>query len=504
MTTRPNKKMVNLWVSVAVISVGVFGVLSAGCATYNRSHEDVDRAIHDWHRRRVTLTTHAPGEPLPQRSENGIPSTDVPNRLIDGYVREALERNPGIQAAMADARAKLERIPQVTSLRDPILKTVIRPEPIQTAAGDTYFTLGLAQKIPLLAKLERAGNIAAAETRMAIERLNGKRVQVIADVERAYWQIYRLDRFVELTRENRRLLEDLENVVDTQYQVGKVQQQDLLRVQIELAKLRDDEHRYGIRRLAVVASLNQLTSHPPLREIPTTTLVDVPTVRADIDTLVTLAADHNPELAVLREQVHRDREQIELAKLGYWPDVTVGFEWNHLDPRKPFSPPLNQATGTQPPVNRMSESATDNWAITLQMNLPIWSHRIEAAKREARQRFLATQNELRSAENLIAFRIFDTWSRVEAQEHTLRVLETELIPQARQTYEVTLTAYQAGQTDFLSLIDNWRRWLHFELMRHRETVDLETAFADLQREVGMQLLRHDTATAEQTGDITNE
>lgn len=90
------------------------------------------------------------------------------------------------------------------------------------------------------------------------------------------------------------------------------------------------------------------------------------------------------------------------------------------------------------------------------------------------------------------------------QEHTLRVLETELIPQSRQTYEVTLTAYQAGQTDFLSLIDNWRRWLHFELMRHRETVDLETAFADLQREVGLQLLRRDADADEQTGDINDE
>ena len=502
MYTKSSPGIFKPWVLVTVISAGAFGVAFTGCATYERSQQDVDHAVHDWHRRRATLVAKHAGN-SPQYVDDDV-VVNEPDHPVDIYIREALERNPGIQAAVAEARAQLERIPQVTSLSDPLIRTVIRPEPIQTAAGDMYFTLGVTQTIPLLTKLERAGNIAAAETRMALERLNSKRVGVIADVERAYWQIYRLDRYVELTRENRLLLEDLEQVVDTQYQVGKVQQQNLLRVQTELAKLRDDEHRYQIRRSSAVAALNQLTDHPPQREVPKTEPVNVPAVRADVENLVALAAEHNPELAVLHEQIERNRARIELSQLGYWPDITVGFEWNYVDPRGPFIPPVNPRTGVRPPINRKSEVGDDNWALTVQMNIPIWSRRIEAAKREARQRLLASQGELRSTENLIVFRIFDAWSRIEAQEHTLRVLEAELIPQSRQTYEVTLTAYQAGETDFLALIDNWRRWLDFELMRHRETVDLETAFADLQREVGLHLLRHAADTDGRTGGTNDE
>lgn len=503
MRTRFSTSMFAHYALLAVVSAAAFGALSGGCATYDRSRRDVDRAVHDWRRPSATMADRQSASP-PSPQVDDEATARPPERPVDAYIREALERNPGIQAAMADARAKLERIPQVMSLPDPMVRTVIRPEPIQTAAGDMYFTLGVSQTIPLLMKLERAGNVAAAETRMALEQLNSKRVQIIADVERAYWQIYRLDRYVEITRENRRLLEDLARVVDLQYQVGKVQQQDLLRVQTELAKLRDDEHRFQIRRAAAVAALNQLTDYPPQRETPTTTPIDAPAIRADVDNLVALAAEHSPELAALREQVKRDHEKIEAAKLGYWPDVTVGFEWNNVDPRGPFIPPVNPSTGMRPPINRKSEVGDDNWAVTLQMNIPIWSQRVEAAKREARQRLLATQSELHSTENLVAFRVFDAWSRVEAQEHTLRVLETELIPQSRQTYEVTLTSYQAGDTEFVTLIDNWRRWLDFELMRHRETVDLETAFADLQREVGLQLLRPNAGADQQTGDMNDE
>jgi outer membrane protein TolC len=418
---------------------------------------------------------------------------------LNDFIQTSLERNPAIQSAVADARAKLARIPQATALPDPVVRSIVRPEPIQTAAGDVYFTLGVSQTFPLPAKLERAGEVAAAEVRMAIGQLNAKRLQVIADVQRAYWRIYLFDRYLEITAENIALLEDLEQVVGTQYEVGKAQQQDLLRTQTELARLRDEQHRYELRRATAAATLNRLMDYPTRREIADTTPADVPAIEANVEYLTALAADHNPELEVLQQQIERDREQVELANLGYWPDVNVGFEWNYLEPRDAFQPPRGSRSAGQGMVNRLSESGTDNWALMLRMNLPIWAQRVEAAKREARQRLMATQDELRSTENLVAFRIFDAWSRVEAQQHTLRILDSELIPQARQTYEVTLIDYQAGKASFITLIDNWQRWLDFELMRHRETVDLQTAFAELQQEVGLQLVLEGRGIADSHG-----
>jgi outer membrane protein TolC len=472
-----------------------------GCTTYQHARDDVTQAVTAWQRQQVRVSRNQsdaaraqPASRPEDESNRGKPSA-VPGPDINGdqrlqaYLRDALERNPAIRAAIADVEAKLEKIPQVTSLPDPVLRAIVRPEPIQTAAGDVYFTLGVGQMIPLPAKLDRAGRIAAAEVRMAIERLNVTRLRVIADVERAYHVLYLMDRYVELTAANRALLEDLEQVVNTQYQTGRVPQQDVLRVQTAAAKLRDDENEYQLRRTSAAAALNQLLDQPVTQPQPPTEVFNLEPVGLDAEQLIHLAEGHNPELATLAEQVQRDQERIALAELGYWPDVTLGFEWNYLEGRRAFQPPPNPQTGIVPPFNRASENGDDNWAITLQMNLPVWAQRIEAAKRQARRELLKTQHELHSARNLVAFRIFDAWTRVETQEQTVRLLKSTLIPQARQTYEVTLTAYQAGTADFLDVIDSWRGWLDFELMLHRETVDLETAFSDLQREVGLQLVR---------------
>jgi len=426
-------------------------------------------------------------------ASKGSPHT-AGHESLRTYVREALERSPSIHAAVANVEATLEKIPQVTSLPDPFLRMVVRPEPIQTAAGDMYFTLGVGQKIPLPARLNRAGRAAAAEVRMAIERLNATRLAVIAAVEHAYYRLYLTERSIELTKAHAQSLENLEQVLASQYRVGRVEQQDLLRIQTEIAKLRDDESRLGHRRASAVAALNRLLDYPPARELPTTQPISPQTFDADVEQLIVLAAEHNPELAVLAHQAERNREEIELARLAHWPDATIGFEWTYTEPRDPFLPPINPDTGVRPPYNDKSDEGDDNWALMLQFNLPIWLDRIEAAKREARQRLQRTRYEKQAALNRIAFRVFDAWVRVQTQQDTIRLLQSTLIPQTRQTYDVSLTAYQAGKADFLTVIDNWRRLLDFELMLHREVADLETAFSELQREVGLQLIREEIAS----------
>jgi cobalt-zinc-cadmium efflux system outer membrane protein len=485
------------WVLVALLWPAL------GCATYRQTEREMRQAIQDWQRKQLDLAALGQADVTPTTGPSRAPSVPTPaaeqeserapDSRLQQLVREALQRNPTIQAAIADVEAKLERIPQVTTLGDPVLRAIVRPEPIQTAAGDAYLTLGVAQTIPWPVKLDRAGKRAAAEVRAAIELLNAARLRVIADVERCYHRLYLADRSIELTAANRRLLEDLEQVVTARYQVGKVQQQDVLRLQTELAKLRDDESRYRRQRTSSAAALNQLLDRPVTTDVPVTEVAQQHEMTVEVEQLIQLAETHNPELARLRHELERDRQGVALADLAYWPDVMLGAEWTYVEPRDPFIPPINPQTGQRPPFSRKSEAGDDNWAVTLQLNLPVWFARIEAAKREARRNLLRTQHEKRAAFNLIAFRVYDAWVRVQMQQETVQLLASTLIPQARQTYEVSLAAYQAGSADFLTVIDNWRQKLNLELMYHRELADLETAFSELQREVGLQLVRDELA-----------
>lgn len=466
-------------------------VLIAGCA-HDEVGRDVATAVERWERAKTSeadFDASARETDAAAQTEPGETSATMQDDSLNSYLLEALERNPSIAASVANVRAKLERIPQATALADPILRTVSRPEPIQTAAGDLTFTLGVTQTIPLPQKLDRKGRAAAAEARMAIEQLNATRLRVIADVARAYYRLYLADRSLELASAHRKLLESLEQVVASQYRVGKVSQQDVLRVQTALTSLLNDEDTYARQRMSAAAAVNRLLDRSLMSPVPTTSPIELSGIGERAERLIALAREHNPEIAELLHQIERDRESVGLADLGYWPDLTLGFEWSHGKGRSPFIPQINPNTGRRPRYNRKSEEGDDNWAIIAQVNVPIWSQKIEAARREARENLEKTLKERHAAENMIAFRVYDAWVEAKTHEDTIRLLESTLLPQALQTYEVSLSEYQVGRTDFLRVIDNWRVRLNFELMRHREIAAFERAVADLEQAVGMQLVR---------------
>ena len=74
-----------------------------------------------------------------------------------------------------------------------------------------------------------------------------------------------------------------------------------------------------------------------------------------------------------------------------------------------------------------------------------------------------------------------------AQRDLAALFDTTIIPQAQQTYQVSQASYVAGTSDFLYVIDNWRKWLAFTIQYHRSLGELERSVADLEEAIGLSL-----------------
>ncbi len=411
--------------------------------------------------------------------------------MADGSLAQliitALERNPEIQAAEESARAAAARVPQATSLADPVVSAKVLPEPIRTAEGDNYFVLGVRQTLPVPEKLDRRGRIALQAARMAVEQVAQIRVRVIADVKRAYFQLYAIDKTTEITRQNQTLLRDLIEVTRRQVESGRPQE-DLLRAQVEHSNLETELIRLRQRRASAAAMINALLDRRAGTSIPTPPDFDARQSKLHLERLFEHAAKHNPELRRLAARIQRDEQGLALAKLAYWPDFTLGFEWIQMDPRAAFRPPVNPDTGMRPRVPERSEDGSDNWALTLAINLPIWFERIEAAIREARHQSAASRRALAAAKNMVLYRVQDALERVAAQRDLAELFTTTIIPQAEQAYDVARAGYIAGTSDFQHVIDNWQKWLMFRIQLYRALSELERSIADLEQAVGVSVM----------------
>ena len=62
-----------------------------------------------------------------------------------------------------------------------------------------------------------------------------------------------------------------------------------------------------------------------------------------------------------------------------------------------------------------------------------------------------------------------------------------LVPKAEQALNASYTAFQAGETDFLNLLDAQRQWLDFQLSYQRALTDLAIARAEIEMLTGEEL-----------------
>lgn len=461
-----------------------------GCALDRTARQEVSTVIEKFGKDRehqADLYARTPtSRPKTERTVQPTNRLVLPATLRQ-FIVLALENNPEIKQAQALMRAKVERIAQVTALPDPIVKTKTLPEPIRTAEGDNFFILGISQKFPIPEKLDRAGRIALEETRMARAQLEQTRLRVIGEVKRAYFRLYVIDRTIHILRENQNLLKSLIDVARGQIAAGKRSQEDVLRAQVELSNLEAQIIDLRQRRTTTVAMLNTLLDCAPDTPIGSPMPFDIRKVDFKLEELIALGSMKNPELKRFSRQIDRNRQAVALAKLAWWPDFTIGFEWMLMESRRAFQPPVNPNTGQRPMAPQMSENASDNWAITFGFNLPIWFGKIRAGIVEAQRRLDASMHQYTSARNTIYFRIDDALARVRAQQELAQLFDSTIIPQAQQAYEVSRAGYVSGTSDFLYTIDNWQKWLMFTIQYHRSIGELERSVADLEQAIGLSL-----------------
>lgn len=387
---------------------------------------------------------------------------------VGEYLAVALAQNPAIQAARHQVAAMAYRVPQAASLQDPMLNVTAFAEPVQTAAGAQRLSLGMTQKFPWRGKLATAAAMAEAETTAARARLAAAELDVVAQVKRAYYELYFVQTALRITTQDRQLLEDLTGVAESRYRTGDVSQQDVLRSQLEVSNLDRDLIQLRQELISAQARLATLMHASP--ETPVRTLEELPPeqIPADLELLYQQAIHARPELHAQLAQTMRNRRNVQLAELAYYPDPMLGVTW----------------IGTEASGLSMVANGRDPVLVGVGLNLPIYRKRLAAGVREAEAQVLAGARQYDALRDTTMQEVKDLFTRAKSQQEMADLFRAEILPRAEQTFRVSIRAYQVGDVSFLQLIDNWRQLLRFQLALHRVETQLRQTIATLERTVG--------------------
>jgi len=388
---------------------------------------------------------------------------------LQSLIGEVMLRNPEIAAAERRAAAFEARTPQVHSLPDPMASLTPFLQSPETRVGPQELTVAISQKFPWFGKLDLREQVAMLAAVAARADVDTKRLALLEETSRLYYELAFLDRQAEIVRNDRATLAHYEELARTRYAAGIGTSQAPIKIQAEITK---DENRLleiAKRRAQGLASINALRDFPDAVDVKTPVLPRLAAVTVRPEQWLERALAARPELVSARADVDRASTGVELAKKDYMPDVTVGLGYTLVGNR---SDPAGIAV--PPPDN-----GQDVIALTAGINLPIWRKRLAAGVDEASEKHEAAEAAERARIASIRRQLDDLAQRLPLTEDQIHLFEDVLIRQAEQSLISAEGGYAAGTLGALDLLDAQRVLLEARTAAARARADYAIAAARL-------------------------
>lgn len=382
--------------------------------------------------------------------------------------------NPDLDVARRVAEAAEARVYPAGALPDPRFRYELSNVP--TGDFDLDSTplsgqqLGLSQRLPFPGLLGNQRDAARSAADASERDVGDQSRRVAAAVERGWVELGFAQRALDVTVENIDLLRQLAKIAEAKYRVGLGLQQDVIRAQVALTELlaerllRDAAIRSAEARLANLLDLSPQTPFSRTEDLREST--PLPDVSALLDQLESTS----PRLHALAERIEEAEHRKRVAQLEGYPDFDLGLGYR-----------IRQRVAGDP------VDGDDFLGASVTIRLPIdrrkW--RSQVVERDALLR--QSQAEYRRARAALRDSLRARYADLERADLEVALIETGLLPQARQSLDSSRSGYEVDKVDFLSLIDSQVRLFDAQLRLERAVADRRGAFAAVEASLGVPL-----------------
>jgi outer membrane protein TolC len=410
-----------------------------------------------------------PAEPARGLRPNTLASRDgheAARLALDEVIAEALARSPEIVAAQKRHDAATQRPVQERSLPDPMISAGYNasgnPLPGAGLGREPTANIGvmISQELPYPGKRDLRASMSTREAEAAFEEIEAVRLSIVARVKQAYFRLAYTYAVSDVLTRNQALLDTLLKVSEGRYAVGQAAQQDVLKAQTQLSILELQVERVRQARATAQGQLNALLNRPAASPLgqpadPQLTAFDV-----TLEALIAAAAEHAPMLR--RDHIMVDRSEIAVAsaRRDFKPDFSVGGGYYYM--------------GVMPPM----------YEFRLDVKVPLQRARRAAAVAER----LSMADEMRSTYDSnrlsIQNRLQEDFQLASTAVRLAHIYRETVLPQARLSLESSMTSYQTGTVDFLSVLTTFGSVLEYEMTYFEELATYHTAVSRLEEMTG--------------------
>lgn len=396
---------------------------------------------------------------------------------LSSLVEETAENNPAIKASISRWEASTMRPSQEGSLPNPIIggriKNVSFSEFTQGEDPRSDIQAFVRQEIPFPGKLSSKEEIAQQESDAQQWLSDAISRKVIANLKEAYFDWFFINKSIEITNRNKELLLKFTKIAEVKYEVGMGIQQDVLKAQVELSGFIERLELLAKRKEIVETKIKKILNRPldsPLGEPEDITKSEL---RVSLAEITEITSENAPLLKSSSEIVDSREESLKLAKKEYLPDIILGATY------------FNRDGG--------NGDLDDIWEVSLGLRVPLYYWRKEKfGVREAALKISEAQETYESTKDGLLFQIKDDYITATTAEKLIELYQAGIIPQSTLSLESAISAYQVGNVDFLTLLNNLTTLFNFELEYYGQLTEYQKALARIEEIAAIELIDNDT------------
>lgn len=384
----------------------------------------------------------------------------------------AVRDNPNLAQLGARSEAMAALPSQVGSLPDPVISFNALNLPSDTfdlgQENMTQLQGGISQAFPFPGKLALREQAARHEAAAAALDVGEARRQLLRDVRQQWWNLFYLDRALEIIAANQTLLRQFIRIASTKYEVGEGLQQDVLLAQLELSKMLENELALSGARHNASARLNALLDRPGNHPVQLPRLADerLPKLKPE-EALYRAAERYRALLAARRRQIQAAESRLALAKRDYYPDFNVGAYYGGREERPD------------------GQERADFLSLRLSMSVPLFAADKQSQAENQRSHELIQQKfALQDQWNKTRSQISEAYSDFQRAKQQALLFKTGIIPQAKQTEASMLAGYRVNKVDFLNLVRSQITLFNYETQYWKTLAEAHQALARLAAFVG--------------------
>lgn len=379
----------------------------------------------------------------------------------------ALTDEPGMNGQHWQAKSKLESAIAEGQLPDPKLQLGLLNLPTDTFDFDqeamTQLKISYMQQFPAGDTLELKQQKIRIESELIKSNMSKRKLDILKKVRLAYLEAYYWERAKETILQNKELFNQLLEIVQSLFSVGRNDQQDLIRSQLELSRLDDRlskiEQKINAQRTRLARWTGETGQFKPLAaSLPE--LAKLPQ-QQDLENLSSKLLTH-PEIIKIDRQIEIKRKDIQLVDESLKSGIGLNVSYSYRD-------------DTQTGLDR-----ADFISAAVTIDLPFFSENRQDKKR------LATEHDYQALKNLrnaLLRRLMAEFQQYTEDEQLLtkryQLYSEILLPQSRQQSQASLLAYQSDRGNFSDVIRAYMDNLNANLDERRIATDIQKARAQL-------------------------